>query len=172
MVRIFLRSGIGWKVGSWSSATKRDKVAAGTGQRRLILTLHHKPGIGNHLKIGTARLAFAGQVITEEDRIGKVKSERLQRAEVNLPAAGDPDFGVGEEEPEEGEDAQTPLRCELPFVSQGGSIEGDQEVDGNRVGVDPVEVNLVTNPLCWPLRARWNAPEVTGKLTELVTPAT
>src|SRR4029077_14045388 len=62
--------------------------------------------VGDHLQIRSGSLALAGEVVTEEQRVGKVQRLRLQRPEVHLTTGGHPDLAVGAGEAGEREDAQ------------------------------------------------------------------
>lgn len=67
-------------------------------------------GGGDHLAVVDAGLAFVGQVVAQEDRVGEVQRQRLQVAEVDLATAGKTNLDVWEKEPEQREDADTALR--------------------------------------------------------------
>ena len=75
----------------------------------LVRALHRQPGVGDHLQVPAAGLAFAGQVVAQEDRVDDVQRERLQAAQVDLAPAGQPDLGVRADEPDHGQDAQAAL---------------------------------------------------------------
>ena len=49
-----------------------------------------KPGVTYHLEVGLRRLAPGRQIITDEDRVGRVEAECLHAAEVQLAAGGVP----------------------------------------------------------------------------------
>ena len=55
----------------------------------------HEAGVGDNLEVRLGGLSLAGEVVAEEDRVGHVQGQRLQRAQVHLPAAGDAQLRVG-----------------------------------------------------------------------------
>ena len=110
--------------------TRDFTVTIGVGR-----ALDGEAGVGDHLQVAGAGLALAGQVVAEEDRVDDVQRERLQAAQVDFPAAGQPDLGVRAGEPDHGQDAQAALRGQGPLAAQRGALERDQEVDRHRVGV-------------------------------------
>ena len=64
-----------------------------------------------------------------------MQRHRLQRAQVHLAAAGDPDLAVGAHEAGHREDLHAAGGGELPGVLERGAVEGHQEVDRDRVGL-------------------------------------
>ena len=63
---------------------------------RVLIGQHPEAGVGDHLEIRSGGLAFAGEVVAEEQGVGEVQCLGLQCAEVHLPAAGHPDLTVGD----------------------------------------------------------------------------
>src|SRR5439155_11985671 len=72
----------------------------------------------------------------DEDGVRRVQRERLQRAEVELPPAGDSDLLRRADEPEQREDLQAAARVQLSRALERRPVDGVQEVYGNRVRVD------------------------------------
>src|SRR5712691_400676 len=136
LVQDLAGSGIGGQRGARAAAADPDQVPPVLGQGPLLGALHGKAGLGDHLQVAGAGLALAGQVVAEEDRVDDVQRERLQAAQVDLAAAGQPDLGVRADEPDHGQDAQAAPRGEGPLAAQRGALERDQEVDRHRVGVE------------------------------------
>lgn len=56
-----------------------------------------------HSEVFRCRLVFRGQVVTDEDQVGRVETHGLQRSEVDFAAAGDADFDVWIGEAEQAE---------------------------------------------------------------------
>ncbi len=102
-------------------------------QGGLAGALDLEAGVLDHVEVGLAGLALAGQVVAEEDGVGDVQAERLHRAQVHLAPAGDPHLGVRVDEADHREDAQAALRGEVPLLGERGALEGDQEVDRDGV---------------------------------------
>ncbi len=82
-----------------------------------------------------ARLSLAGEVVAEEDGVGQVQGERLHRAQVDLAPARDAHLDVRADEARHRQDAQAPLRGEVPLLGQRRALHRDQEVDRHRVRV-------------------------------------
>ncbi len=104
-------------------------------QRDLARALHLEPGVRDHLQVRVARLALAGEVVAEEDRVGQVQRERLHRAQMDLAPARDAHLDVRADEPRHRQDAQAPLRGEVPLVGQRRALHRDQEVDRHGVRI-------------------------------------
>ena len=138
----------------------RIRAAAPAGRARcsgsvtVVCALHLEPGVRDHVEVGLARLALAGEVVAEEDRVGQVQGERLQGAQMDLAAARDADLGVRADEADHRQDAQTALRGEVPLLGERGALEGDQEVHRNGVRIelaqreDDVDQVLVASRPC------------------------
>jgi len=105
--------------GAWS-CIRRD-ACAGTAptNRHLPLPMltrlvaareHPEPGVGDHLQIGLGGLSLAGQIIAEEQRVGQVQRQRLQRAQMQLPTARDPDLRRRARKPRQRQNPQATLR--------------------------------------------------------------
>src|SRR5207248_10242689 len=95
-------SGMSGQGGAGTAAPHLDQVtgiAAVLRQGALVRALDGEAGVGDHLQVAGARLALAGQVVAEEDRVDDVQRQRLQAAQVDLAAAGQPDLGVRAGEP-------------------------------------------------------------------------
>src|ERR1700677_3593323 len=69
-----------------------------------VRALDHEPGVRDHFQVLAARLALAGQVVAEEDRVDDVQRKRLQRPEVNLPSPGQPHLRAWAHEAHHGQD--------------------------------------------------------------------
>jgi hypothetical protein len=108
-------------------------------QRDLARALHLEARVRDHLQVGVAGLALAGEVVAEEDRVGEVQGEGLHRAQVDLTAARDTDLDVRADEADHREDAQTALRGEVPLGGERGALHRDQEVHRHRVRVQLAE---------------------------------
>ena len=50
---------------------------------------HLKAEVANHRVVGLGQLALGGEIVADEDRVGRVQPQRLQAAQVQLAAAGD-----------------------------------------------------------------------------------
>src|SRR2546426_1971845 len=94
---------------------------------RALLDL--EPEVIEHRPIGFGRLPGRGQVVADEDRVGGVKRERLQRAEIHLAAARDPDLLRRAGKAEQGEDLQTASGVELVPALERRPRDRVQEVD-------------------------------------------
>jgi len=64
-----------------------------------------------------------------------VQRKGLQAAQVDFPAAGQPDLGVRASEPDHSQDAQAALRGQGPLAAQRGASNGIRKFDRHRVGV-------------------------------------
>lgn len=95
--------------------------------------LHLEARVLDHVEVGLAGLALTGQVVAQEDRVGDVQAQRLQRAQVDLASARDPHLDVGADEADHRQDPQAALRGEVPLLGQRGALERDEEVDRYRV---------------------------------------
>src|SRR5699024_9198827 len=90
--------------------------------------------LADHLEVSGRRYPSRGEVVAEEERVRGVQRERLEGAQVQLPAAGEPDLGLGACEAGEHHDLQALRRGEIPSPFHGRAVEGDEEVDRDRVG--------------------------------------
>jgi len=68
----------------------------------------------------------------------------LQAAQVDFPAAGQPDLGVRASEPDHSQDAQAALRGQGPLAAQRGALERDQEVDRHESGSSSRSANTTS----------------------------
>ena len=68
-----------------------------------------------------------------------MQRHRLQRAQVHLAAAGDPQFPVRAQEANGAQNAQAMLWGQRVGALQRGALEGDEEVDRDRIGIDGFE---------------------------------
>jgi hypothetical protein len=82
---------------------------SGKRQRSSLKALHHKSSVSYQLKVKHPGLTLAGQVVTQEDGIGQMKSEGLKTSQVNLTSSSNPNFNVGKEETIEGQNAKATL---------------------------------------------------------------
>ena len=57
------------------------------GRVRLGGAQHREPVVADQLEVGLRGLALGGEVVAEEDRVGDLQGQRLQRAEALLPVA-------------------------------------------------------------------------------------
>ena len=60
-----------------------------------LAVLDLEPQIFDHAVVLAGRLALGGQVVADEERIGGKETQRLQRAELDLAAGGDPQLAAG-----------------------------------------------------------------------------
>ena len=88
------------------------------------------------LEVAAGRLALGREVVAHEDRVGGLQREALDRTEVDLAPTGDPDLGGREQEAIEGQDPEAALRGQLPRARQRRPVDGDEEVDRDRVDVE------------------------------------
>src|SRR5258708_16243615 len=84
----------------------------------LVWPLDRKAKVGDHLQVGTRRLAFGGEVVAGKDGVGDHQSQWLQAAQMHLAAAGDAYLDVGAVEPVECQDPQAALRRRIEPTPQ------------------------------------------------------
>ena len=65
------------------------RFADGQLAARLFVVRDLEAQVLDHLVVGRRGLALGRQIIADEDRIGRIQSQRLQAAQVQLAAAGD-----------------------------------------------------------------------------------
>src|SRR5262245_55444179 len=116
--------GVRWKNGEtrWPYCSRelrpdkrlRSRVPGGHG----LVPRYDEAQFLNHLVIGLGRLSFRRQVIADEYRIGGIEPQRLQAAQVQLAATGDPQFAPRIDEPKHGQRLQTVPRIQPLAVSQ------------------------------------------------------
>lgn len=87
----------------------------------------------DHLEIEFRGLAFRRQVVADEQRVGHVQAHRLQRAEVDLAAAGDAEFHRRVREPQQAEHLQAVTRVEFADSLKLRPFDRVQEVDRDRL---------------------------------------
>ncbi|SII71388.1 Uncharacterised protein [Mycobacteroides abscessus subsp. abscessus] len=92
--------------------------------------------VDDHVEVGFGVLSLAREVVAEEEGVRDVEGERLEGAQVHLPTAGDAQLAVGAHQSHGAEDAEAVLRGELVGAGQRRAFEGDEEVDGDRIGVE------------------------------------
>ena len=92
--------------------------------------------VANHRQVVIAGLPLAGQVVTQEDGIAHLQHQRLQGANVVFPSGRRAELTVGVDQAHHRQDAQAPLRGELPVGMQRRALEGKQEVHRHRLGAE------------------------------------
>ncbi len=125
---------------SWSAAAQEDEVPTLVRKRLLLVALDDEPGVGDHLEVCRTGLTFARKIVAQKDRVGQVERQRLERSQMDLTTAGDPNLDVGKDESKQRQHAQAALRGELPFAPEGCALEGNQEVDWDRVRIHFAQV--------------------------------
>ena len=95
--------------------------------------------VDDHVEVLLGRLPLRGEVVAEEEGIGHMQRHRLQRAQVHLATAGDPQFPVRAQEANGAQDAQAMLWGQRVGALQRSAVEGDEEVDRDRIGIDGFE---------------------------------
>lgn len=76
--------------------------------RRRLIELETQ--VADHLMGIGGVLPGCGQIAVDENRIGRIEAQRLQRAQVDFAAAGDADFFVRVDEAKQAERFQAALR--------------------------------------------------------------
>ena len=64
----------------------------------------------DHTIVFGRRLALGRQIVADEDRVGRIEAQRLQRAKVHLATGGNPQLAAGIGQPEQGQHLQAIAR--------------------------------------------------------------
>lgn len=127
-------SGVGTQGCSGSSSADGDQIVPGGGQGLLADPLDGESGVGDHPVVVGAGLAFTGEIIAQEDRVGQVQSQWLQTAQMNFATSGQTNLDVGEAEAEQCQDPQAPSGCEIPALAQRVPSNGMRKLTGTESG--------------------------------------
>src|SRR5262245_14530374 len=92
-----------------------------------------------HRPVGLGCLSPRRQVVADEDRVGGLERERLQRAQLLLAASGDADLLSGAHETKEREDLEAAARVELVPTLERRARDRVQEIDRDGVDVEVAE---------------------------------
>ncbi len=88
-------------------------------------------GIADHFEVGGGGLAGGGEVVADEDGVGGVEAQGLQRSQLHFTAASDANFLAGQEQAEEAEHPQTLAGRQIAAIDEGCAGDWNQEIHGN-----------------------------------------
>src|SRR5262245_12263902 len=86
----------------------------------------------DHAIVSLRRLALGRQIVTDENRVRGVEAQRLEAAEVQFAAAGDPQFAGRIDKAKHGERLKAISRREAVASSERRAGNIDQEVEWDR----------------------------------------
>src|SRR5690625_4006371 len=95
--------------------------------------------VDDHVEVLFCGLSLRGEIVAEEEGIGHMQRHRLQRAQVHLAAAGDAQLPIRAQEANGAQNAQAMLWGQRVGALQRGALEGDEEVDRDRLGIDGLD---------------------------------
>ena len=94
---------------------------------------HLEAQIFDHSIIFVRCLPIGCQIVAHKYRICRVEPQGLQTSQVNFATACDSQFTIGVDQSEHRERLQAIVRCEFTPLLKRGSLDRDQEVEGNRL---------------------------------------